>query len=138
MRKPVFAYVKTKKQVTAKLISAFVFATRIVQSHYFLKKKFQVFSHLLSLYSPVCVRNPEDRFSHNEAHLNPLEYLATSKSLEMLGFLELCLKTSTYQQNTVNVFFEVTIRICQPKNVFIALKGTHFHLFVRKFIFVMA
>ena len=40
MRKPDFAYVKTKTQisfaVTAKLISAFVFATRIVQSLYFL------------------------------------------------------------------------------------------------------
>ena len=39
MRKPVFAYAKTKTQisfaVTAKLISAFVFATRIVQSLFY-------------------------------------------------------------------------------------------------------
>ena len=56
----IFAYAKTKTQisfaVTAKLISAFVFATWIVQSLYFLNPKFQVSSHLLWLYSPVCVR----------------------------------------------------------------------------------
>ena len=78
MRKPFFffAYAKTKTQisfaVTAKLISAFVFATQIVQSLYFLKLKFQASSHLLWLYSTVCVRpggNPEDRFSQNEAHI---------------------------------------------------------------------
>ena len=34
-----------------------------------LNTKFQASSHLLRLYSPVCVGNPEDRFSHNEAHL---------------------------------------------------------------------
>ena len=55
----IFAYAKTKTQisfaVTAKLISAFVFATRIVQSLYFLNPKFQASSHLLWLYSPVCV-----------------------------------------------------------------------------------
>ena len=40
----------------AKLISAFVFATYIVQSLYFLNPKFQASSYLLWLYSPVCVR----------------------------------------------------------------------------------
>ena len=51
--------VKTKTQisfaVTAKLISTFVFATRIVQSPYFLNSKFQASSHLQWLYSPVYV-----------------------------------------------------------------------------------
>ena len=42
--------------VTAKLISAFVFDIRIVQSLYFLKTKFHDSNHLLWLYSPVCVR----------------------------------------------------------------------------------
>ena len=55
-----FAYAKTKTQIsfaiTAKLISAFVFAIRIVQSLYYLNPKFQASSHLLWLYSPVCVR----------------------------------------------------------------------------------
>ena len=56
--------------VTAKLISAFVFATRTVLSLYFLNPKFQASSYLLWLYSPVCVDlvgNPKDRFSHKEA-----------------------------------------------------------------------
>ena len=42
-------------KVTAKLISAFIYDTRIVQSFYFLNPKFQASSHLLSVYSPVCV-----------------------------------------------------------------------------------
>ena len=54
---------------SAKLISAFVFATRIVQSLYFLNPKFQASSRLLWLYSPVCVGNPASRFSQNEAHM---------------------------------------------------------------------
>ena len=59
MRKWAFAYAKTKTQnsfaVTAKLISAFVFATSIVQSLFFLDPKFQASSHLLCVYSSVCV-----------------------------------------------------------------------------------
>ena len=54
-----FAYAKTKTQiscaVTAKLISAFVFATWIVQSLFYLNPKFQASSHLLWLYRPICV-----------------------------------------------------------------------------------
>ena len=46
-----FAYAKTKTQisfvVTAKLISAFVFATKMVQSLYFLNTKFQASSYLV-------------------------------------------------------------------------------------------
>ena len=55
----IFAYAKTKAQisfaVTAKLISAFVFATRIVHFLFFLYPKFQASNHLLRLFSPVCV-----------------------------------------------------------------------------------
>ena len=56
MRKPAFCYyVKTKVQinymVTAQLISAFVFATYLVQSLGFLNLKFQASNHLLWLYS---------------------------------------------------------------------------------------
>ena len=50
---------KTKTQisfaVTGKLISAFVFATQIVRSLYFLNPKFQGSNHLLYLGSTVCV-----------------------------------------------------------------------------------
>ena len=53
------ASAKTKTQisfaVTTKLISAFVFAIRIVQSLYYVNLKFQASSHLLWLYSLVCV-----------------------------------------------------------------------------------
>ena len=60
VRKPDFCiYAKTKTQisfaVTAQLVSAFVFATWIVQSLYFLNPKFQASSHLLWLYSLVRV-----------------------------------------------------------------------------------
>ena len=59
MRKPAFAYAKTKTQisfaVTAKLISAFVFDRQIVQSLFYLNPKFQASSHPLWLYSPICV-----------------------------------------------------------------------------------
>ena len=55
----IFAYAKTKTQisfaVTAKLISAFVFTTWIIQSLCFLNPKFHVCRYLLWLYSPVCV-----------------------------------------------------------------------------------
>ena len=55
MRKPVFAYVKTNAQiscaVTAQLIRAFVVATRIVQTLFFLNQKFQAPSLLL-----ICVQ----------------------------------------------------------------------------------
>ena len=59
---------------TAKLISAFVFATWIVQYLFFLntKLKFQASSHLQWLYSLVCVRPgqiPNFWFSHAGAHI---------------------------------------------------------------------
>ena len=57
---------------TAKLISAFVFATRIVQFLFHLNPKFQVSSLLLCLYRPVCigpVRKPHCWFSHEVAHM---------------------------------------------------------------------
>ena len=39
-----------------KLISAFVFTTRLVQSLYFLNTKFHACSYVLRLHSTVCVR----------------------------------------------------------------------------------
>ena len=53
------SYAKTKAQiscaVTAQLISAIVFAARIVQSLVFINPKVEASSILLSLYTPVCV-----------------------------------------------------------------------------------
>ena len=54
-----FAYAKTKTQIsftgTAKLISTFVFATRLVHFLYYLNPKFEGSSHLLGLHSLVYV-----------------------------------------------------------------------------------
>ena len=68
--------------VTAKLISAFVFATQIVQSLYFLNTKFQASSSFLCLYRPVCVgpvRKPHCWFSHEAAQI----LIGESSSLEV-------------------------------------------------------
>ena len=63
-------YAKQKAQissaVTAQLISTFVFATKIVQSLFFLNLKFQASSYL-SVFVSDLVGNPKDRFSHMEA-----------------------------------------------------------------------
>ena len=82
MRKPMFCICQNKDPdklpVTAKLISAFVFATRIVQSLFFLNPKFPVSSHLLWLCSSVCVgpgRKPERWFSHDTAQMFYKAYL---------------------------------------------------------------
>ena len=59
--------------VTAKLISAFVFATRIVQFLLHLNPKFQASSMFRLLCSPVCVgpvRIPHCWFSHEAAHFS--------------------------------------------------------------------
>ena len=59
-------------KLTAKLISSFVFNTRIVQFLLYVTPKFQAFSLLLCLYSPVCVRpvqKPHCWFSHEVAHM---------------------------------------------------------------------
>ena len=90
MRKPDFSLSENKDAdqlcgVTAKLISAFVFATRIVQFLFYLNPKFQAPSYLLWLYSPVYVgpgRKPRSQvfsergsyakslFAHCTAHIN--------------------------------------------------------------------
>ena len=53
MRKPAFCIWEIKD--AHQWFSAFVFATRTVQSLYFLNLKFQASSHLLWPHSPVCV-----------------------------------------------------------------------------------
>ena len=63
-----FAYAKTKTQisfaVTAKLISAFVFAIPL------LSKPLAIFCGCAVRFVSDQVGNPEDRFSHNEAHIS--------------------------------------------------------------------
>ena len=70
MRKPAFAYAKTKTQislaVTAKLISAFVFA--YMQNLNF--KSLAIFCGCTARFVSDLVENPEDRFSHLTTQLN--------------------------------------------------------------------
>ena len=101
---PLVCICKTKTQisfaVTAKLISAFVFATQIVQSLYFLNPKFQASSHLLRLYSLVCVgpgRKPLDLFSQNEAHISLM--LSNVFSSYQIGLLLLKKESSPTKQS---------------------------------------
>ena len=63
---------KQRRRSATKLISAFVFATRIVRFLFYLNPKFQASSSFLCLYRPVCVgpvRKPHCWFSHEVAHL---------------------------------------------------------------------
>ena len=76
MRKPTICICETKAQtsfaVTAKLISVFVFATRIVKDCVFLNPKFQAFSLFQRLYRPVVsdlIGNPNCWFSQAQAKL---------------------------------------------------------------------
>ena len=70
---------KTKAQTSfAKLISAFVFATQIVQSLFFSNPKFQASSLLLRLYMLVCVgpgRNPNCWLFHAKLICNSCIHL---------------------------------------------------------------
>ena len=96
MKKRIFAYAKTKAQisfaVTAKLISAFVFATWIVQFLYFLYPEFPASSHLLRLYSWVCVgpgRKPcRPVFSRRCSHSCVVTHSNTS--FEPLNLISVC------------------------------------------------
>ena len=61
-----------KPTKTAKLTSAFVFTTRIVQFLFYLNPKFQDSSSFLCLYRSVCVgpvRKPHCWFSHEAAQI---------------------------------------------------------------------
>ena len=96
--------------MTAKLISSFVFATRIVQSLSYLNPKFKTSSHPLWVYSLVCVRpgrkprrlvfslqglylNVRFKFvtafvklrSHSAGHLRKPRVLSPLRSLRTLG-----------------------------------------------------
>ena len=76
MRKLIFAKAKTKMQisfaVTAKLISTFVLAKKLVQFLFYLNSKFQASSLLLLMCSSVCVRpvqKPGRPISETLAHI---------------------------------------------------------------------
>ena len=66
-------HTRKQRSRSASLSYAFIFATRMVQFLYFLKSKFPAPSHLLCLYSSVCVGavwKPHCWFSRVAAHLS--------------------------------------------------------------------
>ena len=76
MRKPTFCICENKDadqlRGNREADQHLLFTTQIVQSLHYLNPKFQALSHLLWLYSLVCVRpgrKPEHWFSHDAAHL---------------------------------------------------------------------
>ena len=93
MRKPTICICENKgadqlRSTTAKLISAFVFTTGIVQYLYFLNPKFPVSSHRLCLYSLVCVgsvRKPHCWFSHETAQFRPPKHHLYLVKLVFIG-----------------------------------------------------
>ena len=81
--------------LTPQLISAFVFATQIVQSLFFLNRKFQASSYLLWLHSPVCVgpgQNPV--FSRRASYFSCREQ---ERKVGPDGFLDSNRYSHTYQ-----------------------------------------
>ena len=91
MRKPFFAYAKTNTQiscaVTAQLFNAFVFATQIVQSLFFINPNFQGSNHLLLLYSLVCVGPSREHkrpvFSQRDSYLTVQGHSSQSKHVPL-------------------------------------------------------
>ena len=83
---------KQRRKSTAKLISAFVFATRMVQPLCSLHPKFQASSHiLLWLYSPVCVgsgRKPRKPvFSQRGSFYSITTYIENGKICHPVCFI---------------------------------------------------
>ena len=95
MRKPTFCICENKDVDQLRgYISAFVFATQIVQSLFFLNTKFQASSYLLWLYSLVCVgpgRKPERWFSHVAAQMlsHEREFAGSITGSCKLSFIEI-------------------------------------------------
>ena len=93
--------------VTAKLISAFVFAKRIVQSLFYLYPKFQASSIFLCLCSSVCVgpvQKPHCWFSHEAAQLFILT-CAHNLLIEILEtYVKINLKLLYYNDILVHVY----------------------------------
>ena len=103
---------KQRRRSTAKLISAFVFATRIVQSLFYLNPKFQAYSHLLWLYSPVCVgpgRKPRRPvFSERgslESEETELILISKPNTWKFLSIIILWLDLTTNIHQAILLFF---------------------------------
>ena len=98
-RNPVFCICDNKSiqiicAASVQLISAFVFASWLLQSLFFLHLTYQVPSDLLGLHSPVCVRPGQKpgrqvRFSRDEAHIKPFHEILYEPRYEKTDFLHM-------------------------------------------------
>ena len=125
----VFAYAKTKAQisfaVTAKLISAFVFATRIQQFLFYLNLKFQASSSFLSLYRPVCVgpgRKPRRPVFSRRGSCNTLFYRRNTGMVLSLDF----------RCRPIFSKFFVRLRLTVPSQHFFSIRIGHQYLSVNQ------
>ena len=102
--------------VTAKLISAFVFASRIVQFLFYFNPKFQDSSSILRLYRSVCVRpvrKPHCWFSHEAAQIKPKEAVYIHSKI----CVALCLRKplQMHQRRSSDTYFHYEIKILLQK-----------------------
>ena len=129
-----FASAKIKVQIscgeTAQLISAFVFATSIVQSFYFLNLKFHVSSILLWLYSPFfsdLVRNPKDRLSHGAAYI--ITFSEQSRSIGVYDTICKPIMFAVFDAppylKIIASFFQLFISSPEPKLIGELKQGCH-------------
>ena len=121
-----FSHMRKQTQIsfaiTAKLISVFVFATRIVQSFPFLHTQFQVSSHLLWLYSPVCVgpgRKPRRPVFSRRGSNKPMLVLYDFKKSNDPSLHWLCLYAFFQLQSTLfasypGASFLLCSNLCTP------------------------
>ena len=113
-------------------ISAFVFATRIVQFLYFLNPKFPVSSILLCLYSPVCVepvRKPHCWFSHEVAQEDICFFEVNTKYISSSEF-----KTSEFSHECAvfNSRDGIYLVFTENKRIFFLFYTIHGHFPIRK------
>ena len=107
--------------MTAKLISGFVFAIRIVQSLFFLNPKFQASNLPLWLYSLVCVgpgRKPEDRFSYIAAQI-----IQASLTLNILGLEAGVIKLSRQEKTKMLISGRAADPQYEPRHEKTYLRG---------------
>ena len=95
MRKPAFAYAKTKP----------LFSLQIVQSLFFLDPLYQASSHLLWLYSPVCVgpgRKPRKPVFSKRGSFDNVETL--HKGLDIEHLPSFCVKNKKFKTSELEEF----------------------------------
>ena len=114
MRKPAFCICENKNadqlRGNRKADHALVFATWIVQFLFYLNPKFQASSHLLCLYSPVCMRAGRKPrrpvFSQRGSNISGNDYV-TSLPLQMAIYFNCFF--SPFWITTVLVMFELKV-----------------------------